>query len=156
MKDKKDIEQLAREYAISRGANRDKYAFRTITNRDLYDHTTECFEAGYELAQQSQSAYIQQALIAYQKLLLKSQLNNDFDVLAAYDKVLEQLNVSDGWVEITSANELIKENALGYIVIDTSNFIQFTNLRHLENRLLEGHPFTHYQPIVKPNPPQLK
>jgi len=62
MKNKKEIEQLAREYAISRGADTDKKAFRTITNRDQYDHTMQCFEAGYELAQQSQSASIQQAV----------------------------------------------------------------------------------------------
>jgi len=46
----KDIEKLAIDYAISRGADRDKKAFRSITNRDLYDHTVQCFEAGFKQA----------------------------------------------------------------------------------------------------------
>lgn len=58
--EREEIEAKAVEYAVSRGADTDKKAFRTITNRDLYDHTIECFIAGWY---QSEQRYPSEATI---------------------------------------------------------------------------------------------
>ena len=47
-----EIQEQAEKYTIDRGADKDKKAFRIITNRDLYDHTIECFEAGAKWMQE--------------------------------------------------------------------------------------------------------
>lgn len=50
---KEERQIAAEDYAIGRGADKDKKAFRTITNLDLYDHTVQCFEAGAEAEAES-------------------------------------------------------------------------------------------------------
>lgn len=80
-----------------------------------------------------------------------------FDFIAEKGSIpysLEGIENNNFWIKIESEKDLPKEdNKICYLVIDTNKNIQFTNLRHFVNRIEEGHPYTHYQPINKPQPP---
>jgi len=116
MKDKKDIEQLARDiYPLPNHPT--GFAYKT---GQVVEMERSAFIKGYELAQQSQSASIQQAVktVPYQccpicngtgkiladgcvsSLYQQCKVCNGAMIIPQYvlPKVLEQLNVSDGWV----------------------------------------------------------
>jgi len=169
MKDKKEIEQLARECGTSSQILSD------------FPHHKESvqygFIKGYELAQQSQSASIQQAVELALKMAseeakvsllvgeckkecevaaeLTSRVNKQ-SILSLLPKVLEQLNVSDGWV---SVDVLPNKNDLGFylcylIEVNDLGISKYQDLVWFNGLNFDNTSVSHYQPL--PSPPQLK
>jgi len=179
MKDKKDIEQLAREYAgLNKEVDSEERYYANTKQISMYDG----FIKGYELAQQSQSASIQQAVelslriaseeawLTYHDGTTKSnnhgnkQINiganhikiDPISITSLLPKVLEQLNVSDGWI---SVDILPNKNDLGFylcylIEVNDLGISKYQDLVWFNGLNFDNTSVSHYQPL--PSPPQLK
>lgn len=175
MKDKKEIEQLASDY-------QSKYLESKEHHCSVADH----FKAGYEQAQQSQFASIQQAVeLALNEL--RSDMVNKMPAFSAHEKtgtkkhsewvgfgnaitvldnfnlslpkVLEQADVSDGWIEINSQDDLPKETGFNWVIDNDYNmylaeyqkdFLQF----FADDYVYDDYELKFYKPIVKPTLPK--
>lgn len=67
-------------------------------------------------------------------------------------KSLKGIENNNGWIKIESEKDLPKENGECF-VIDSTGKIEIVHYRYLRNCILEGWPYTHYQPINKPLKP---
>jgi len=137
------------------------------------------FIDGYELAQQSQSASIQQVFetVPYQccpicngtgkiladgcvsSLYQQCKVCNGAMIIPQYviQKVLEQLNVSDGWIEINSKADLPTKRCYCWFWDKPTNKPisgKFLNDKKSTNFILAN--ASHYMLISEPTPPQLK
>jgi len=174
MKDKKDIEQLARivkhlkqsiQYDEDNLENMDAASWQLKQGVILSTNEAKLLLNAYELAQQSQSASIQQAveqlklrLAKYNNQGSKSKASENIlfakiSELSNCIKVLEKLNVSDGWIELP-AKELLTS---GYyaIRIEHNGFMDI-KVEFIDNQIIPYHYATHYYKVVLPSPPQLK
>lgn len=74
------------------------------------------------------------------------------DVFRWMPKELEGIGDNNGWIKIESEKDLPKEGGECF-VIDSTGKIEIVHYRYLRNCILEGWPYTHYQPINKPLKP---
>ena len=66
---------------------------------------------------------------------------------------LAKIEHNNGWIKIESENDLPKEGMTNYLIcVDNMPSIHVHNLRQVMSLYKDGM-ITHYQPIIKPEPP---